>query len=79
MTSLEWVPLVEGAKMVQVGHLLFTVQDLIGASPNMYIIEPTLIHIVVHKILNKSGRATKIAHYKPTTCTSLARHRSTLK
>ena len=28
------------------------------ASPDMYIIAPTLIHIVIRKILNKSGRTT---------------------
>ena len=27
-------------------------------SPDMYIIEPTLIHIVIQKILSKSGRTT---------------------
>ena len=27
-----------------------------GASPDMYIIEPASIHIVIRKILNKSGR-----------------------
>ena len=40
------------------GPLLTGQEFLSCASPDMYIIEPTSIHIVIQKILIKSGRTT---------------------
>ena len=54
---------VEGAQRVQVGRvasdkepLLTRQYSFMGASPNIYNIEPALINIVIQKILDKSGK-----------------------
>ena len=102
---------VEGAQRVQAGRvasdngpLYWLAKMHSWASSDMYINVPTLIPIVIQKILNKSGRTWRmtwkshsipaqniriivprfevdwittqgeIAHYKPPTCTSLAKH-----